>query len=71
MDKTKACRVSLRKPEEMKPLDLRERKILQWVFKVTDWRRWGGGGWMDGNTLAKNRDKWAALVNVVMERCLP
>jgi hypothetical protein len=36
------------------------RIILQWIFK-----KWDGGGidWID---LAQNRDRWQALVNVVM-----
>ena len=38
--------------------------ILKWIFKVWD-------GSMDGIGLAKNRDRWWALLNVVMNILFP
>jgi hypothetical protein len=39
--------------------------ILKWIFK----KRIGGG--MDWINLAQNRDRWWALVNAVMNLCVP
>jgi hypothetical protein len=38
--------------------------ILKWIFK-----KWGGG--MDWIELAQSRDRWRALVNVVMKLWVP
>jgi len=38
--------------------------ILRWIF-----RSWDGG--MDWNDLAQDRDRWLALVNVVMNLQFP
>jgi hypothetical protein len=43
----------------LKDPEVDERVILKWVFK-----KWDGG--MDWIALAKDRDKWRALVNEVM-----
>jgi hypothetical protein len=41
------------------------RIILKWIFK-----KWDVGG-MDRTDLAQDRDRWWALMNVVMNLCVP
>jgi len=42
------------------------RIILRWIF-----RKWDGKGGMDWIVLAKDRDRWQALVNAVMNLQVP
>jgi hypothetical protein len=58
-----ACRVSVGKPEGRRPLG-RYRSRCEDNIKV-DLREVGGG--MDRIDLAQNRDRWRALVNVVIK----
>ena len=48
----------------MKDLDVDGRTILKWVFEKWD----GGMDWID---LAQDRDRWRAVVNVVMNLQVP
>jgi hypothetical protein len=49
-------RILVGKPEGKRPL---ERPIGRWDGEIG----WGGGGWIH---LAQDRDRWQAVVNVVM-----
>jgi hypothetical protein len=50
---------NLRESDYLEDPGTGERIILRWIF-----RKWDGGmGWID---LAQDRDRWRALVNVVM-----
>ena len=60
-------RVLVEKPEGKRPLGrtrLNGMIILRWIFK-----KWHGGmNWID---LAQDKDRWLALVNVVMNFGIP
>jgi hypothetical protein len=58
-----AYRVLMRKPDGKRDRDVDERIILIWIFKKRD-----GGMNID---LAQERDRWWALVNVVMNCLVP
>ena len=63
-ERKSACRVLVRKPERKRPLG----------NPATDWRmllkliskKWNWGGGMDWIDLTLARDRWQALVNVVV-----
>jgi hypothetical protein len=62
-EKTKSYRIFVGLPEGKKPLG---RPRCRWVDNIKmDLRetRWDGGDWID---LAQDRDKWRALVSMVM-----
>jgi hypothetical protein len=62
-----AYRVLMGKIEGRRPLGRpKPRIILKWIFD-----KWNGGGGMDWNDLAQDRDRWRALVNVVMNLWIP
>jgi hypothetical protein len=56
------------KPEENRPLGtLRHRKVNNIKMFLQE----GGGGGVDWSELAKDRDRWQALVKVVMNFWVP
>ena len=62
-DRRGVCRVYVGKPEGMRPLG---RRRLRWEDNIKmDLQElgYGGLGWIE---LAQDRDRWRALVNVVM-----
>jgi hypothetical protein len=62
------CRVLVGKPERRDHLEdpgIDGRFILGWIF-----RKYDGGG-MDWIRLTQDRDRWRALVNVVMNFQVP
>jgi hypothetical protein len=64
----KPCRILVGKPEGKRPLG---RPRHRWVDSIKmDVREigWGGMDWID---LAQDRDKWRALVNMVMNLWVP
>jgi hypothetical protein len=62
-DKGNACRILVGKPEGKRPLG---RPRNRWLDNIKmDLREIGWGG-MDLTDLAKDRDQWRALVNMVM-----
>jgi hypothetical protein len=67
-EKRNAYRLSVGKPEGMRPLG---RPRPRWVDNIkTDLLEigWGGVYWI---ALAQDRDKWRALVNAVMNLLVP
>jgi len=46
--------------------DVDGRIILRWILRKLD-----GGGSMDRMDVCKDRDKWRAVVNAVMDLCVP
>jgi len=54
---------NLRERDNFKDQDIDEGIILRWIFRKRD----GGIYWID---LAQDRDKWQAVVNVVMNLTL-
>jgi hypothetical protein len=55
---------NLREVDHLKDLGIDGRIILKWIFKKLD----GGMDWID---LAVNRNRWWAVVNVVMKLQVP
>jgi hypothetical protein len=55
---------NLRKTDNFKDQGIDERTILGWIFKKWD----GGIYWID---LAQDRDRWQAVVNVVINLQFP
>jgi hypothetical protein len=49
----------------LEDLSVDGRTILKWILKKWEW------GGMDFIDLAENRDRWRALVNVVMNLLFP
>jgi hypothetical protein len=67
-EKRNAYRILVRKPKGQRPLGRPRRR---WVDTIKiDLREigWGGMDWID---LAKGREKWRALVNIVMNLRVP
>jgi hypothetical protein len=64
-DRRDAYRVLVGKPEGKKPPDIDGRIMLRWVF-----RKWDGGSkdWID---LVQDRERWQAVVNTVINLCVP
>jgi hypothetical protein len=54
----------LRKRDHLEDIGVGGRIILKWIFEKWD----GGMDWID---LAKDRDRWRALVNAVMSLWVP
>jgi hypothetical protein len=61
-------RPKLRNPEGKRPLGRPRRRwiILGWIFE-----RWDGWGDVDWIGLAKDRNRWRALVNSVLNLWVP
>jgi hypothetical protein len=55
----------LREGDHLEGPGIDGRIILKWIFK-----KWDGGG-MDWIDMAQDRDRWRALVNVVMNLRVP
>jgi hypothetical protein len=55
---------NLRRKDYMENLGTDERKILKWIFKKWEW----GMAWIDPS---RDRDRWQALVYVVMKLQVP
>jgi len=58
------CVSFLRERDHWGDVDIDGRIILRWIFGK--WK--GGGDWME---LAQDRDRWRALVNMVMNLWVP
>jgi hypothetical protein len=54
----------LRKGEHLEDRDVYGKIILKWIFE-----KWDGG--IDWTDLAQDRDRWWAVVNVVMNLRVP
>jgi hypothetical protein len=67
-EKGNAYRVLVGKPEGRRPLGRRRRNWLNNINTDLLEIGWGGVDWID---LAQDRDKWRALVNVVMKLRVP
>jgi hypothetical protein len=67
-EKRNACRILVGKPEEKRPLGRARRK---WVDNIKMDLREIGRDCMDYIDLAKDRDQWRALVNMVMNLRVP
>jgi hypothetical protein len=68
-EKINTYRVLVGKPEGRRPLR-RPRRRWGGTIKILEGRLigWSGMEWID---LAQDRDSWRALVNVVMNLCVP
>jgi hypothetical protein len=65
MEETRnAYRILVGKPEGKRPLG---RPRCMWVDNITD-IEWDGMNWID---LAEDREKWRAVVNIVMNLFVP
>jgi hypothetical protein len=66
--KRKVYRILVGKPEGKRPLG---RPRRSWVDNIKMDLRETGWGFRDWIDLAQDRDQWRALVNTVMNRCVP
>jgi hypothetical protein len=57
---------NLRGGDNLKDPGIDGRTILKWFFE-----KWDGGGGLDWIDLAQDRDKWWAVVNMVMNLWVP
>ena len=61
---TRFWRGNLREIDNVEDLGVNGRIILRWIL-----RKWDGG--MDWIDLAQDRDRWQALVNMIMNLWVP
>jgi hypothetical protein len=57
---------NLRGRDQLEDVGVDGRMILKWIFK-----KWDEGGHMDWFDMAQDRDRWWAIVNVVMNLQVP
>jgi hypothetical protein len=67
-EKKNACRLLVGKPEGKRPLERPRRRWLDNIRMDLGDVRWGDVDWIG---LAKDRNRWIALVNVVMNLPVP
>jgi hypothetical protein len=67
-DRTGLCKVLVGKPEEKRPLGRPRRRWEDNIEKDLQEAGCGGVDWID---LAQDRDRWRALVNVVLNLRVP
>jgi hypothetical protein len=67
-EERKACMLLMGKPEGKRPLEIPRRR---WVDNIKINLRETGCGDMDWIGLAQDRDRWRALVNMVMNLRVP
>jgi hypothetical protein len=65
VERRRACRALVGKPEGRRPLG-RHRRRWEDNIKMDLWEVGLGGGVIDWIDLAQGRDRWLALVNTVM-----